>query len=150
MLAALTLVLCVGNLTFTFLRSTIPFELDGRVNDIVFITEKHPGLDDIFVITIGDRDIRVDPDIAREIDVGDHVRKDAWSTEMVISEEDSERALGVQPSRDFNRMVVVMPVIALAVAVLLYLPRPTFRASGGSGSASARLGLESREQDDLS
>ena len=119
-LLLLALALCVGNLTFTFLRSTIPFELDGRVSDIVFITEKHPGIDDIYVLTVEDRDLRVDPDVAREVEVGDELRKNSWSSEMLIGREGSERTLQIEPSRDFNRMAFVMPIVALAIATLLF------------------------------
>ena len=131
---AATVVLCTANLSFTLLRSTIPLNLDGRVHGIVFITEKHPGIDDIYVLTVEGAEIQVDPAVALEIDVGDHIDKAAWSTEMVISDEEPQRSVRVQTSRDFNRMVLVMPLVALTVATVAYVRRRS--VSGPRASAS--------------
>ena len=114
-LLALVVLLALGNLWATFHRSGIPVELTGRVERIEGRREKHPGLDDVHLVTVAGREIHLDPAVASLLREGDDIRKAAWSTDLQ-SPRGSSR---LEVSRDFVRMVLSMPLLAVLAWVLL-------------------------------
>lgn len=112
------LVLAAGNLWVTLARSTIPLTLDGRISDIELRFEKTRGVDDVYLVSIGDRTIHVDAAIGPQLEVGDHLRKDRWERHLHAD----DGMIPLSPSRDFRRMLAAMPLVAVAVAVLAIGP----------------------------
>ena len=116
---AATLALCLGNLAFSFLRSTIPIALDGTVENVEFLTSKNRGIDDIYVLHVDGRHLHVDKEVAQQLDSNARVFKESWSSELTVGEGSSARTVELQPSPDFIGMLVAMPVTALVIAALL-------------------------------
>lgn len=114
-LLTLVAVLALGNLWCTFHRSGIPVSLTGRVEAVEVRREKHPGLDDVHLVTIGGRQIHLDAEVAAHLAEGEAVRKAAWSRHM----ETRGGSLAVVPSRDFLRMALAMPLVAMLALALL-------------------------------
>lgn len=125
-LVAAALVLAGGNLWVTLARSTIPLHIDGRVSDIELRFEKNPGVDDVYLVTVGDRTIHVDAAVGPRLGVGNRLRKDRWERHIHVD----DRAIPLSPSRDFRRMLGAMPLVATAVGLLVMLPRSAGRRSG--------------------
>lgn len=121
-MALIVLALCAGNLWFTLARSTIPFELNGKVESVDVLTEKHPGLDDVYLVRIGDREIQVDEAVARSLRVGDHIRKDSWTWE-ILNLSDVGTSIRLTPSKDFWGMGRTMPVVLIAASLVLFTGR---------------------------
>ncbi|RNL62649.1 hypothetical protein EFK50_12900 [Nocardioides marmoriginsengisoli] len=97
-------------------RSTIPLALDGTVTSIELRHEKHPGVDDVWMVGFDDDGPRhLDRAVAALLTEGDRVRKDAWSRTLVVDGETHDVAL----SDDARRMLVLAPVVGGAFAVLL-------------------------------
>ena len=122
LLAVIVLSLCAGNLWFTLVRSTIPLNLDGRVESIDILTEKHPGLDDVYIARVGDKSIHIDEAVARNLREGDSIRKDAWS-ERIKNTTDPKRSIELSTSEDFRGMLAVMPTVVVIVGVILIARR---------------------------
>ena len=113
-LLAVAVVLAAGNLWATFRRSGIPLALDGRVERIDVRQEKHPGVDDVPIVTIAGREIHLDPKVAAQIRKGDTLSKAAWSAELATP----RGTVQLSTSRDFRRMLIAMPLlVVLAVSV---------------------------------
>ena len=129
-LVVIAAALCLGNLIFSLLRSTIPIGLDGTVDNVEFLTSKNPGIDDIYVLSVDGNHIHVDKDVARLLRRGARISKDPWSTELTIGEGDSGGVIQLRPSSDFTGMLVTTPVVIL---VLLILLRQTKGASASTG-----------------
>lgn len=110
----IAVLLAAGNLAETFRRTTIPLALDGSVTDEEMFIEKHQGVDDIHLITIGDRRLHVTKPVAELIEVGDRVQKRAWSRSISVDGTSSR----LSPSADLLGMLIVMPLV-LAVVILL-------------------------------
>jgi hypothetical protein len=117
--------LALGNLWSTFHRSGIPVALTGRVERVEVRREKHPGLDDVHLVTISGRRIHLDADVAALVQEGDEVRKPAWSTHLTTPRGTSRIGL----SRDFRRMIVAMPVAFVLALLLLGYGTPRQRGS---------------------
>lgn len=114
-LLALVVLLALGNLWSTFHRSGIPAALTGRVGRIEVRPEKHPGLDDVHLVTVSGDETHLDSESAALLRDGDDIRKDSWSAELTTPRGTSRLRL----SRDFWRMLLAMPLlIGLAVALL--------------------------------
>jgi hypothetical protein len=118
--------LAAGNLAETFRRTTIPLAIEGAVTDEKMFFEKQRGVDDIHLVTIGDRTLHVTKPVAELMEIGDRVQKQAWSRSISVNGERSR----LSPSQDFLGMLIVMPVV-LAVVILL-------NASTGSGARDQR------------
>ena len=114
------IVLSLVSLVVTLWRSTIPVELDGRVEDIEFLSEDNPGIDDIYVLTIDGEDIHVDRAVATQLTPNVYVSKEAWSTELIVGRFDAERTIHLSPSEDFTGLALTMPIVALVLGILLY------------------------------
>lgn len=96
-------------------RSTIPTDLDGTVTGIELRHEKHPGVDDVWMISVNDGDLRhVDNDVAALLDVGGTVEKSAWETTLTVNGEPQPLSL----SDDARAMLVLAPIIAVVIAAL--------------------------------
>ncbi|WP_243059398.1 hypothetical protein [Nocardioides sp. SR21] len=96
-------------------RSTIPAELDGTVTGIELRHEKHPGVDDVWMISVDDGDLRhVDTHVADLVDVGDAVEKSAWDTSLLVNGEPRPLSL----SDDARAMLLLAPIIAVVVVSL--------------------------------
>lgn len=113
------LALAAGNLWVTLARSTIPLAIDGRISDIELRFEKTRGVDDVYLVSVGDRTIHVDAAVGPKLEVGDHLRKTRWERHLHTD----DRTIPLSPSRDFRRMLATMPLVLIAVTVLLLLPR---------------------------
>ena len=103
-----------ANLVLTLSRSLIPFALDGTVKDIVWRYEKHIGLDDVFLLTVGGRTIQVDAQVAWALQPGDHVSKPAFARTAQVN----GAAVRLTASREFWRMAIAMPLIVVICALL--------------------------------
>ena len=114
-LFALAALLALGNLWFTFHRSGIPVSLTGTVERVEVRQEKHPGLDDVHLVTISGREIHLDAEVASLVEPGDEIQKGQWSTSLTTS----RATRGIRPSKDFWRMVLAMPLLVGLAALLL-------------------------------
>lgn len=105
-------------------RSTIPISLDGTVTSIETRAEKHPGVDDVWMVTVDDKQRHLDATIADRLEIGDRVFKQRWDTRLDVNNESRT----VNLSGDARAMVLLAPLMAL-VAAALALPRRRTRAS---------------------
>jgi hypothetical protein len=121
-------VLVLGNLAVPLLRSTIPLGLDGTVTKIQNRVEKHPGIDDVHLVTIGGQTLVMDRAVAGHLDVGDTVQKDAWSRTLRTQRE----TVKLSPSSDVWGMVITMPLVILLCGLLLWPPRRVWARGSGS------------------
>ncbi len=82
-LLAMGALLVVGNLWFTAARSTIPLSIDGRVVACEVRHEKHPGVDDVCLVTLEDgRVLHVDRPLFDSVDEGQVLQKAAWQRSL--------------------------------------------------------------------
>jgi hypothetical protein len=96
-------------------RSTIPVELDGRVTAVQVREEKHPGVDDVWMVAVGDAGFRhIDRDVAALLHEGDPVQKKAWDTTLFIDGHAHELSL----SDDARAMLALAPLLAALVGAL--------------------------------
>jgi hypothetical protein len=115
LLLGLLALLAVGNLWATFHRSGIPVGLAGRVERIEVRREKHPGLDDVHLVTVAGQVIHLDAEVAALLQVGDEVRKSGWSASLTTP----SGTFRLTPSRDFWRMLRAMPLLFGGALLLL-------------------------------
>lgn len=120
-IASLAVVLCIANLAVTLHRSLIPISLEGVITDVEIRFEKHRGVDDVYLISVNDRRLHVDASAGAALKVGDHVRKRPLSPVL----ETPRGKVPLRPSRDFTRMLVVMPLTMLLTLALLWRPSRT-------------------------
>lgn len=109
-------VLLVGLGAWTFVaRSTLPLSLDGTVTSVEVRHEKHPGVDDVWMVTLDDDAPRhLDRDVARLLEPGDRVRKTAWSATLHVDEAVHDVGL----SRDARVFLDFSPALVVAAAGL--------------------------------
>lgn len=117
---AVLLVLLIGlavlDVAVAVRRSTVPLALDGVVRQVEVRREKHPGVDDVYVVDVGSRrDLVVDREMAEALGEGDVVSKDAWSREMRVG----DRVVRLGWSRDAVRLALAAPLLVLLGVVLL-------------------------------
>jgi len=112
--------LTAGNLWITLARSTIPFSLNHRIIDREVRYEKHPGQDDVCFLSYDDgRQVHVDEAVFRATQLGDHLAKSAWETDLQIrSVNGSQNQITLQPSADFWGMLWVMSAVVLVLTLL--------------------------------
>jgi len=110
--------LAFGNLSVTFLRSTIPLAIRGKVSALETRRESHPGVDDVHLVTIGDRRLHIDAEVASHLQIGDSVEKGAWSRTL----QEPRGTVRLNPSADVWGMAITMPLIA-ALAMALFWRR---------------------------
>lgn len=99
-------------------RSAIPSRVDGTVTSIETRHEKHPGVDDVWIVSVDGEPRQLDAALAQALSVGDHVAKERWQTHLEVDGE--EHALRL--SHDCRAMLLLAPVVLL-VATGLALPR---------------------------
>lgn len=121
LLLLLLVACCVGNLWTTFQRSGIPLAVEGVVQQIEVRAEKHAGVDDVHLVTIGGATWHLDAAIATRLQVGDRVAKSAFSTRLEVG----DRVLQLHPDCDFWRMLVALPVVLVGGWLLLRRRRAT-------------------------
>jgi len=98
-------------------RSTIPLALDGTVTQVEVREEKHPGVDDVWMVSIDGEPRHLDSELAAELEVGDRIRKDRWETHLDVNDATRDLVL----SDDARAMFGVAP-LSLLLAALLALP----------------------------
>lgn len=98
-------------------RSAIPLALDGTITQVEVREEKHPGVDDVWIVSIDGEPRHLDSELAAELEVGDRIRKDRWETHLDVN--DATRDLVF--SDDARAMFGVAP-LSLLLAALLALP----------------------------
>lgn len=95
-------------------RSAIPHALDGTVAHIEVRREKHPGVDDVWLVHLDDGSrLHVDAATAQRLDEGSRVRKPAWQATLAVDGEPVRLAL----SDDAIGMLWVMPLTVLSAGV---------------------------------
>ena len=114
-LAVLILAGCLGNVAVTWLRSTIPLQLNGMVDSIELRREKRGGVDDVYLVTVDDETLQMDTVLGTTLRKGDHVRKDRWSRVLRTS----RGPVPLEPSKDAKGMMATMTIIAVTLTVLL-------------------------------
>lgn len=98
-------------------RSAIPLTLDGTVTQVEVREEKHPGVDDVWMVYIEGDPRHLDAELAADLAVGDRISKDRWETTLVVN--DTTRSLAL--SEDARAMLGVAPLSVL-LATLLAVP----------------------------
>lgn len=114
--------LCLGNLWYTLARSTIPLHLKGEVSDIDVLSYDEDPANDIYILHIGKAEIQVDKAIAERFSVGSDYEKGIGSRcikELEKMPLRPQRCRPINPSRDFWGMVLTMPVVLGAGAMLV-------------------------------
>ena len=106
---------CLLNLTETLARSAIPFRLEGKIQKLELRPEMELGVDDVHLLTVGNRVFQIDAELAGKLQVGDPISKKAWDRTL----QTSRGAVRLSPSKDFRGMAVVMPWLLAAGGVLL-------------------------------
>jgi hypothetical protein len=124
----------LGNLAVTLLRSTIPIALNGPVTHLETRAEKHPGVDDVHLLTVGGRKLQIDAAVADRLRVGDVIDKRGWSRTLHTPRGD----VRLEPSADVWGMAVAMPIVC-AVSTILAVRRRLRQRRRSTGEAlSAR------------
>lgn len=114
----LGLVFCVANLWYAASRSTIPLNLDGTVTAKRVGTEKHPGLDDAYMVAVNHGAlICIDKLPFDAVEIGDYVTKRAWESELRVSGD----IVSLTWSRDFHGLVwwLLAAVVIMSLMILL-------------------------------
>lgn len=93
----------------------IPLELNGVVSRLEIRHEKHPGIDDIYLVTIGGRRYHVDRTVGPRLLPGAEITKRRWSKLL----ETSDGTVQLRASRDAYSMLVAMPVVAIVGFLLM-------------------------------
>jgi hypothetical protein len=96
-------------------RSTIPAELDGTATAIELRHEKHPGVDDVWMVSVDGGGLRhVDVEVATLLSEGDRLHKEAWDTTLMVEGEPH----GLSISDDARAMLALAPVVVVLVGAL--------------------------------
>jgi allantoicase len=106
--------LAVANLWVTFARSLIPHEIHGMAVGLEVRREKHPGVDDVFILHLDEGDFVVDREVAGLVHRGELIDKNAWSPDITVAEESHH----LETSPDFRRMLIAMPLL-LGMALMV-------------------------------
>lgn len=119
-------------------RSTVPSSVDGTVTAVEVRREKHPGVDDVWMVTVDDEAPRhLDRSVATLVSEGDRVRKDPWASVLHVD----GRAYPLTLSRDARRMLLLAPVVTVLLAALA-LPSGARRRSLADGRSASAAGAE--------
>lgn len=124
LLVAIFFLLALGNVFVTAQRSLIPLAIDAEVVDLEMRREKHPGKDDVYLLTFSNSKstpstLQIDQEIAHELKVGNRIKKAAWQDRLNID----DRALQLQYSSDFVGMIQAMPVAIIVAIAVVYWQR---------------------------
>ena len=121
-------VLATGNVWVTAARSTIPLTIDAEVIGKETRHEKHPGFDDVHLLTLSDgRTLQFDTPVFTELSEGEPLSKQAW--EYSLEHGGQRTALGW--SEDFYGMRWAMSLAMglLTILTLVTVVRPTTPSS---------------------
>lgn len=116
---------CAGNLWFAAVRSTIPLDLDGVVRSKELRREKHPGVDDVYLLELDRGWIVVDRSVFDSVQPGDLLRKPRWSRQLQVG----SRTVRLIWSADMRGMLVAMPCVFVVVAATIAAVTRQARAS---------------------
>ena len=103
------------NVWVTLARSTIPARLEGTVVGVEVLPEKHPGVDDVWMVTLDGERFQADRAVAQHLAPGQRVQKAAWSRVLDVS----GRTVPLSCSADAHGMWIAMPLLALLTWALL-------------------------------
>ncbi len=116
MAAAALLVAAVGfalcNVWATFSRSLIPTTIEGPVERVEVRREKHPGVDDVWLVHVGGRRLHVDAQTAAQLETGLPLRKQAWRRTLFAG----GRPIPLHVSAEATGMLLVMPLTLVSAA----------------------------------
>ena len=107
------------NIGATVHRSLIPVGLDGTVARVEVRREKHPGIDDVWLVDVGQRRVHADASIAQRLPEGTAVSKPPWSATLTA---DGQR-IPLRLSGDAVGMLWVMPLAVAAAAAAMAAAR---------------------------
>lgn len=114
-LLALGVALAVVGIAVPLLQTLIPRRVDGTVTRVDVRYEKHPGSDDIYVVTIGGhRPLVVHREVGRRLVEGEHVEKERFS--RTLRQGDRTLRLGIPAE---TRGVLTVTALTLALAAIL-------------------------------
>ncbi len=98
----------MANVWVTAGRSTIYYSLDGTVTAMDRRLEKHPGLDDVYLISINSRAwIQIDKGLFDQLHIGSQLTKERWSKQIEVEGQSSR----LEYSSDLVGMVRALPLI---------------------------------------
>lgn len=115
-------------------RSTIPMALNGTVTEIEVRPEKHPGVDDVWIVWIEGEGHHLDVAVASKLSVGDRVAKGRWERHLMVDGTDRRVSL----SDDARAMLFLSPAMVLLCAALAF-PRSK-KGEDSDGVPAARRG----------
>ena len=125
-LVALAACLCAANVWFVSARSLIPSQLHDVVTGREIRREKHPGVDDVFLLHLqSGRCLVVDERVFQQVNQGDAIRKDAWSRLV----EHNGPIAALTWSSDAGRMLWTMPLVLLVFLVAAFTQKQRRAAS---------------------
>ena len=104
-------------------RSSIPMAIDAEVTSLEVRTEKHPGVDDVWLVGLDGETHHLDAAVARRLPVGARVSKDRFARAMTVDGDRVELA----PSDDAGAMTWISAgtaAVALGLAGALGIRRP--------------------------
>lgn len=100
-----------------FARSGIPYEWHGAVTSVDARHEKHPGIDDVWYVAVGDGEaVHLDAALAEGLRVGDRVDKERWSRTVEVN--GAARRLPLSGAA--TALLAIAPITAGAVAATAY------------------------------
>jgi hypothetical protein len=115
LLLVLGAALVAGNLWYTAARSTIPLAIDSRIAVREIRFEKHPGSDDVCLLSLADgRVLHVDAALFAALADGQTLQKRAWQHTL----ERDEQPLPLEWSDDARGMWRTMGVALVALILL--------------------------------
>ena len=103
------------NVWVTLARSTIPAHLQATVIGVEVLPEKHPGVDDVWMVTVDGERFQADRAVAQHLAPGQRVQKAAWSRTLEV---DGHSVL-LSLSADARAMWIAMPLLVLLIWALL-------------------------------
>lgn len=118
---------CVANIGLTLRRSLFLSSLDGEVSRIEVRQEKHPGLDDVYLVTVGPKTRVVDAGIASKLREGDRVHKARFAMHLALSR---GGRVATPLSPDSSGMLLAMPVLMVLGALVLFGVTTTTQTTG--------------------
>jgi hypothetical protein len=116
----------VANVAITIHRSLIPVALDGVIETIEVRHEKHPGVDDVWLVSVGGRRLHVDAPTARRLAEGQRLSKTAFQRRLSVD----GAVVPLRLSPDAVAMSWVMPVVLIGVMLNLGPGRRLRRPEG--------------------
>lgn len=103
------------NVWVTLARSTIPARLQATVIGVEVLPEKHPGVDDVWMVTLDGERFQADRAVAQHLAPGQRVEKAAWSRALQVD----GHAVPLSFSADAHAMWIAMPLLVLLTWALL-------------------------------